>query len=349
MRSKRGHQQRADQHRRRQHHQDRRGEHRPHEDRQARPGHPGRAVGDDRGDHVQAEQRHRDADEREEADVGVHPHHGLFVERLIAGPAGGKAAEEDRRGEDEAGRHQQPEGERLDPREGHAPRPDHDRHEVVAERAEDARGHHSHHHRAVHPHQREVLVGSDRRRRRVEQLDADQHRVEPGDEEEHADPDQVLDADDLVVGAQAEVATHALVLLLAQATRAGRACARRVVGEAEADQEADHAEEIAEHQGDVVLVGGRLEFEAGAFDLVADEPAEVVAGDTEDHRGKQVEADQATPQRAAAGTGENAGPRREAALIRLSSSGSGMYLVAYLGRYFCTGAKLPPLFFDPGH
>ena len=50
------------------------------------------------------EQRHRDADEREEADVGVHAHHRLVVERLIARPAGREAAEEDRRGEDEAGR-----------------------------------------------------------------------------------------------------------------------------------------------------------------------------------------------------------------------------------------------------
>ena len=57
------------------------------------------------------------ADQGEEDDVGVHAHHGLVVERLVAGPAGREAAEEDRRDEDEPGRHQQPERERLDPRE----------------------------------------------------------------------------------------------------------------------------------------------------------------------------------------------------------------------------------------
>ena len=206
---------------------------------------PGRAHRDDRGHHVQPEQRHRDADEREEADVGVHAHHRLVVERLIARPAGGEAAEEDRRDEDEAGGHQQPEGERLDPREGHSPGADHDRHEVVRERAEDARGHHPHHHRAVHAHERQVLVGPDDGGGVVQQLGADQHRVEPADEEEDADPHQVLHPDDLVVGAQAEVAPDPLALLLAQRRRPAEQARDRVVGEAEADQEADHAAEVA--------------------------------------------------------------------------------------------------------
>ena len=109
-------------------------------------------------------------------------------------------------------------------------------------------------------------------------------------------PDEVLDADDLVVGAQAEVATHASALLLAQGGGAAEQARDGVVGEAEADKEADYAEEVAEQQRHVVLVGGALVFEAGAVDQMADPPAEVVAADAEDHGGEQVEADQATPQ-----------------------------------------------------
>ena len=243
-------------------------------------------------------------DEREEHDVGVHSHHGLVVQWRVAGPAGGEAAEEDRRDEDEAGGHQQPERQRLDPREGHAPGADHERHEVVGERAEDARGHHPHHHRAVHAHEREVLVGADDVGTGVQQLGADQHRVDAADEEEHADPHEVLHADDLVVGAQAEVAPDALALLLAQRGRTSEQSRDGVVGEAEADQEADHAERrsraAARRRSRRSPSRSRS---LGAVDQVADEPAQVVAADAEDDGGQQVEADQAPPHRRSVGWG----------------------------------------------
>ena len=70
-------------------------------------------------------------------------------------------------------------------------------------------------------------------------------------------PHEVLDADDLVVGAQAEVAPDPLVLLLAQRGRPAEQAADGVVGEAQPDQEADHAEQVGEQQRDVVLVGRR--------------------------------------------------------------------------------------------
>ena len=44
--------------------------------------------------------------------------------------------------------------------------------------------------------------------RRAQQLDADQHRVQAADEEEDADAAEVLNADDLVVGAEPEVAAR---------------------------------------------------------------------------------------------------------------------------------------------
>ena len=96
----------------------------------------------------------------------------------------------------------------------------------------------------------------------VQQLGADQHRVEPADEEEQPDPDEVLHPDDLVVGAEAEVAPDALFLLLAQRRRAAEHPRDRVVGEAEADEEADHAEQVGEQQRDVVLVRVGRVFEA---------------------------------------------------------------------------------------
>ena len=168
---------------------------------------------------------HRDADEREEDDVAVHPHVRLVAQRRVAGPAGREAAVADRRHQDHAGRHQQPERERLDARERHPPRADHDRHEVVRERAEDPARHHPHHHRAVQADERQVVVGVPRLLRRAQQLEADQHRVQPADEDEDADPDQVLDADDLVVGAEPEVAARRRPSPSRAATAACRACA----------------------------------------------------------------------------------------------------------------------------
>ena len=139
VRSKPHHQEDGRQDGRREHHQARGRERAPAEDGQPPPGQPGRPHRHDRRDQVEPEERHRDPDEDEEDDVGVHPHVRLVVERPVAGPAGGKAAEEDGAGEDRPGRHQQPEGERLDPREGHPLRADHQGDEVVGERAEDAR------------------------------------------------------------------------------------------------------------------------------------------------------------------------------------------------------------------
>ena len=194
-------------------------------------------------------------DEREERDVRVHPHVRLLRERRVAGPAGREPAERERRHQDRPGRHQQPEGERLDARERHSARADHQRHEVVGERAENPARHHSHHHRAVDADERQVVVAVPREMRRAQQLEADQHRVQAADEDEGADPDQVLDADDLVVGAEAEVAPDPFRLLLAQRRRLAEEALDRIVREAEADEETDDAGEVRDEQRDVVLAG----------------------------------------------------------------------------------------------
>ncbi len=132
----------------------------------------------------------------------------------------------------------------------------------------------------------------------MQQLGADQHRVEPAHEEEQPDPAEVLDPHDLVVGAEPEVAADPLLLLLAQRRRAPEQARDGVVGEAEPDEEADHAEQVGEQQRDVVFVDVVGVFEAFRVgDQVADPPAEVVAADAEYDRGEEVEPDQAPPQR----------------------------------------------------
>ena len=205
-----------DQHGRGEHHEHGGRENAPDEDWQPRPGQPGRPHRQDRHDHVQAEQRHRDADEGEEEDVVVDSGVCLGRERRVARPARREAAEENGRGQDHAGRHQQPERERLDPREGHPPGPDHDRDEVVRERAENPARHDPHHHRAVQADDRQVRACREHLVVRGQEFGADQHRVQAADEEEQPDTPEVLDADDLVVGAEAEVARPAALLLLTE-------------------------------------------------------------------------------------------------------------------------------------
>ena len=280
-------------------------EHAPAEDRQPAPGEPRRPHGRDRDDQVEPEQRHRDADQGEEEDVGVEAEVRLVVERRVPRPAGREAAEEDRRDEDHPGRHQQPEGERLDPREGHPPRADHQRHEVVRERPEDPRAHHPHHHRAVQADDRQVVAGAEELRRGAQQLGPDQHRVQPADEEEDADPDQVLHADHLVVGAEAEVARRSRPPRSRGARARGPAsCVSGYLAKPSPTRNPITKNEVAEHQGDVVLVRVGEVLEALRVDLVAQPPAEVEAGDPEHDAGEEVEARAA---RAPAGGGRRGG------------------------------------------
>ena len=118
--------------------------------------------------------------------------------------------------------------------------------------------------------------------RRPQQLEADQHRVQAADEDERADPDQVLDADDLVVGAEPEVAADAFRLLLAQRRRLAEEALNRVVREPEPDEEADDAGEVRDEERDVVLPGVAEVVEARALHEVAEPPADVEADDAED-------------------------------------------------------------------
>ena len=123
-------------------------------------------------------------------------------ERRVLGPAGGGGAarDEEARGHQHAAQRQQPEGQGVDPREGHVRGADLERHDVVAEARQDRDHEQEQHERGVH---RERLV--------VERL---VHELQPGDGELRADDegedaageeeddrvDQVQDPDLLVVG-----------------------------------------------------------------------------------------------------------------------------------------------------
>ncbi len=90
------------------------------------------------------------------------------------------------------------------------------------------------------------MPGAKELRGGAQQLGPNQHRVQPADEEEDADPEQVLDADDLVVGAEPEVAADSALLVFRVGAFVPQHPRQRVAGEAEPDQEADHREQIAD-------------------------------------------------------------------------------------------------------
>ena len=77
----------------------------------------------------------REDDDRHE--VGVHARRRLVRQRGVPDPARRDAAEERSREQHRQHRDQQPQAERVQPRERHVPRADHDRHDEVPERAGD--------------------------------------------------------------------------------------------------------------------------------------------------------------------------------------------------------------------
>ena len=223
----------------------------------------------------------------------------LVVQRRVARPAGREAAEEDRRRQDPAGRHQQPEGERLDPREGHPPRADHHRHEVVGERAEDRARHHPHHHRAVQPDEGQVLGRHGRPAVRAQELEADQHRVQAADEEEQPDARTGTGSRRPCGRCRARSSGRRPASPSRAATAGSRAsCSAGRRAKPSPTRKPIVAEEVAEEHAR--CRSGRVAevLEARGVDLVAEEPAEVAAAD---RRGRspvsEVETDQAPPER----------------------------------------------------
>jgi hypothetical protein len=124
----------------------------------------------------------------------------LARERGVREPPGLRWLPEERRVEDDPAEQQQPVGERVQARERHVARADHQRQEVVRE----AR-HHRHHEQEDHRRavEREELVVALRRQQvvvRRAELEAHQQRLDAADQEEGERRDDVEDPDLLVVG-----------------------------------------------------------------------------------------------------------------------------------------------------
>jgi len=160
----------------------------------------------------------------------------------------------------------------------------------------------------VEPDQGQVAVGLPEPRSRLQKLGTDQHRVEAADEEQGQDDDQVLDADDLVVGVHSKVAPHPGAGVFGRDR--GRSTGnpgQRVVQEPEAAQPADQAERVSEQEGDVVLIrlidepvrrpgiGGVGAGKVG--DQSAEQPAEDEPDAGQDKAAQQVESDEPSPSR----------------------------------------------------
>jgi hypothetical protein len=125
---------------------------------------------------------------------------GVVGQRRIGGPAGGGRLEEEAGVEGDPAEGQQPERERVQPREGHVPGTDHQRHEVVGEAGPDRHHEQEDHRGPVHGDQAVVGLRRDQRAVRHRQLEADQQGLHATQDEEQEGGEEVHDPDLLVIG-----------------------------------------------------------------------------------------------------------------------------------------------------
>ncbi len=190
-------------HRDRDDQQQRVGEDRPDEQRQARPAHPRGAHVRDRHVKVDRAEQRGEAGEVDQVDPGVDTAGwkvGGAGERHRRDPARLGWAPEDRRVEHDAAGEEQPVGERVQPREGHVARADHQRDEVVAEARQHRHDEQEDHRRPVHREELVVDLRADERVVRLAKLQADHQRLGAAEDEERERGDEVEDPDSLVVG-----------------------------------------------------------------------------------------------------------------------------------------------------
>ena len=178
--------------------------HRPDEQRHPHPGHPRRAHVVDRDQEVDRARERGDGQDVERQDPEVDPvarREGRLGQRRVAGPAAlGRAARgEPARVQDDPAEQEEPVGERVQAREGHVARADHERHEVVAEAREDRDDDEEDHRRPVHGEELVVGVLGDEVLVRRGELGPHQQRQDAAEPEEGEARDDVEDPDPLVV------------------------------------------------------------------------------------------------------------------------------------------------------
>ena len=133
-------------------------------------------------------------------------------ERRVAGPARGErpAGHEHRGGEHHARDRQQPVRQRVQARERHVGRAEHQRDDVVPDPGEDRDDEQEDHQRRVHGHETVEGLRVHVLHARLRELGAEHERQEPAEDEEGEGRADVLDPDHLVIGVDAEVVLPAL-------------------------------------------------------------------------------------------------------------------------------------------
>ena len=178
--------------------------HRPDEERQPEPGHPGRPHVVDRHQEIDRAHDRGDAQDVQPQDPQVLAETrgvGLFGQRHISRPARRRRSG---LGQQTAVHHEpaernHPEGEGVDPGKRHVTRPDHQRHEVVAETGEDRDDPEEDHGRPVQRH--DLVVGLRRQEVVVSyrQLGAHQEGHDAAHQEEEEGGVEIEDPDLLMV------------------------------------------------------------------------------------------------------------------------------------------------------
>ena len=184
-------------------------------------------------------------------------------QRRVAGPAGVErpTGQQEAADEQEAGEGQHPEAERVQARERHVRRPDHQRQHVVGDPREHGDHEDEDHDRGVRREQPVEGAGLDDLGPGLRQLGAHDHRHRPADEEEDEGGADVLDPDHLVIGVELEVVLPRVraVILVLELRRVGGPAdrpAEPVVEGAEPGEEADRGEDRGnDHLGVARLLG----------------------------------------------------------------------------------------------
>ena len=121
-------------------------------------------------------------------------------EARVAEPAAvGRRADEEAGVQEQAAEQEDPVGQRVQPGEGHVARADHQRDHVVEEGGAERHDGQEHHRGAVHGEERVERLGAHHRAVRSRQLQADDQRLDPAEQEERERGDPVEDADPLVI------------------------------------------------------------------------------------------------------------------------------------------------------
>ena len=178
----------------------------------ARPGHALGPHGEDRRHDVDAREGGGHGEDDDGGLVADHAGTGLCIEWLVDAPPIPDAAHEERQDQRGHRAHEEPDAQGIEAREGHVTRTAHERDDEVAHRAGDDHDHRDDHGDAMGTHQGVVEVGVEDFHPRNTELRADEHGEQAAEAEDDHRHDEVLDADDLVVGGEAPVAERALVL-----------------------------------------------------------------------------------------------------------------------------------------